>query len=54
MQQESDADRPNPVSMAKFEFNDDDGRDEEENLSYLNARSRAAARPRSLCCKGPS
>ena len=55
VKQESDADRPNPVSMAKFEFNDDedyaafaDGRDEEESLSYRNARSRAAARPRSL------
>ena len=49
MKQESDADRPNPVSTAKFEFNDDedyaafaDGRDEEESLSYRNARSRAA------------
>ena len=55
VKQESDADRPNPVSMAKFEFNDDedyaacaDGRDEEESLSYRNAQSRAAARPRSL------
>ena len=55
VKQESDADRPNPVSTAKFEFNDDedyaafaDRRDEEESLSYRNARSRAAARPRSL------
>ena len=55
MKQESDADRPNRNTTAKFEFNDDedyaafaDGRDEEESLSYRNARSRAAARPRSL------
>ena len=44
VKQESDTNRPtNPVSMAKFEFNDDDdyaafadGRDEEESLSYQN------------------
>ena len=52
---ESDTDRPNPASAAPFEFDNDedyaafaDGRDEEENLSYRNARSRAAARARSL------
>ena len=54
MKQESDADRPNPVSTAKFEFNDDEDyaafadRDEEESLARRSARSRAAARPRSL------
>ena len=54
VKQESDADRPNPA-VAKFEFNDDDDyaafadrRDEEENLARRSARSRAAARPRSL------
>ena len=52
--QESDADRLNPVST-KFEFNNDedyaacaDRRDEEESLARRSARSRAAARPRSL------
>ena len=52
--QESDADRPNPAA-AKFEFDNDedidafaDRRDEEENLARRSARSRAAARPRSL------
>ena len=54
VKQESDADRPNSVST-KFEFNDDedyaafaDRRDEEESLARRSARSRAAARPRSL------
>ena len=54
VKQESGADRPNSVST-KFEFNDDedyaafaDRRDEEESLARRSARSRAAARPRSL------
>ena len=54
MKQESDADRPNPVSTAKFELNDDedyaafaDRCDEEESLARRSARS-CAARPRSL------
>ena len=52
--QESDADRPNPAA-AKFEYDNDedytdfaDRRDEEENQARRNARSHAAARPRSL------
>ena len=54
VKQESDADRPNSVST-KFEFNDDedyaafaDRRNEEKSLARRSARSRAAARPRSL------
>ena len=54
VKQESDADRPSPAA-AKFELDDDDDhaaladrRDEEENLARRSARSRAAARPRSL------
>ena len=48
--QESDADRPNPV-IADFEFDNGEDynfADEEEDQSRRNARSRAAARPRSL------
>ena len=55
VKQESDTNRPNPVSTTNFEFNDDedyaafaDRREEEESLSYRNARSRAAAKARSL------
>ena len=57
---ESDADRPNPVSMTPFEFDNDedyvafaDAREKEESLSYRNARSRDAARARSLT-RGPA
>ena len=44
---ESDADRPNPTSTTPYEYGNDDeyaafadARDEEESLSYRNARSR--------------
>ena len=54
--QESETDRIKPDSV-KFEFNDDedyaafaDNRDEEESLARRSARSRAAARARSLSC----
>ena len=55
MKPESDTDRPNPVSTTPFEFDNDDeyaaladAREREESLSYRNARSRDAARARSL------
>ena len=54
MKHESDTDRPNPVSATPFEFDNDedyaafaDARGE-ESLSYQSARSREAARARSL------
>ena len=52
---ESDTDRPNRASTTPFEFDNDedyvafaDAREKEESLSFRNARSRDAARARSL------
>ena len=52
--------RPNPVLTAPFEFDNDedyaafaDAREKEESLAYRNARSRDAARARSLT-RGPA